>query len=85
VDEKLVMTWQCVLTAPKADRILGGIQSSVASRLREGVLPLYSALVSPVSSSGALTREKTWTWWSRARGGHEIRSKGWNTSAVRKG
>ncbi|GAB0203609.1 hypothetical protein GRJ2_002826500 [Grus japonensis] len=47
VDEKLDMTWQCVLTAPKANHILGCIKSSVTSRSREVILPLYSALVRP--------------------------------------
>jgi len=47
VDEKLDMSWQCVLAAQKVICILGCIRSSVASRSREVILPLYSALVRP--------------------------------------
>jgi len=45
VDEKVNTSWKCALAAQKANRILGCIKSSVASRLREGILPLCSALV----------------------------------------
>ncbi|KFW04595.1 hypothetical protein N326_12995, partial [Eurypyga helias] len=47
VDKNLNMSRQCVLAAERANRILGCIQRSVASRPREGILPLYSALVRP--------------------------------------
>jgi len=47
VDDKLTMSHQHALAAKKADGILGCIKRSVASRSREVLLPLYSALVRP--------------------------------------
>jgi len=45
VDEKLNMSWQCALAAQKVSCILGCIKRSMASRAREEILPLHSALV----------------------------------------
>jgi len=65
------MSQQCVLAAQRANRILGCIKRSVASRSREEILPLCSALVSPhlspASSSGAPSTGETRSCWSRSR------------------
>jgi len=47
LDEILNMRWQCGLATQKANHILGCIKTSVTSRSREVILPLYSALMRP--------------------------------------
>jgi len=47
VDDKLNMSQQSALVAKKANGILGCMKKSVASRSRDVLLPLYTALVRP--------------------------------------
>jgi len=47
LDDRLTMSQQCVLLAKKANRLLGCIKKIMASRSREVLLLLYSALVRP--------------------------------------
>jgi len=66
MSKKLTMIQECVLMAKKATSILGCFRQSAASRSREVILLLWSALVrhvwSAVSSAGLPSTRETWTY-----------------------
>ncbi|CAM4598918.1 unnamed protein product [Lepidochelys kempii] len=75
VDEKMDTSQPCALVAKKANSILGCISRSIASRSREVIIPLSSALVrahlSILSSFGPPTIEGMWTNCRESSGGQQ--------------
>jgi len=72
---KPTMSWRCALIAQKADGIVGCIKRRVPSRLGEGILLICSALMIPhpeyCIQFWGLNSGRTWSCWSKSRGGPE--------------
>ncbi|KAK4830591.1 hypothetical protein QYF61_011826 [Mycteria americana] len=78
VDEKLDMSWQHAVVAQKANHILGCINRSMASRLREVILPLYSTCETPLgvlkAALGSPTQERHGPVRAGLEQGHKMRA-----------
>ena len=71
VDEKLYMSQQCAFVAQKTNCVLDCIKKGVASREREVIVPLYSAVLwSTASRAGAQSTEECGALGSGPEEGH---------------
>ena len=86
--EKLNKAWQCALGAQKATRTLVCIPS-IASRAREGILPLCSVLVrppgSPVSKLCSPQHRRDMDLLERDQRMPQRLSEGWDTFPMKAG
>ncbi|KAF4791797.1 hypothetical protein TURU_128025 [Turdus rufiventris] len=74
VDKKLSMTQTCALAAQKAKHTLGCIKSPVTRKLRERIVPLYSAMVTLYLECYIQLWDpkiRTWTCWSKYSGDYK--------------
>lgn len=72
VDQKLAMSQQGMLASQKGSCVLGCIQNSVASKVKDVVFTLYFTLIYATWTAvqlWQLPRRRTWTSWSESREG----------------
>lgn len=84
LDKKLCMTQQSALVVPN-NRNLCYVTRSVASRSKEGILPLYSTLMRPLLKYWGLQHKEDGNLLEQDRRRDMKMIRGWSTSPVRAG